>query len=51
MTKQEVIKQLNNLIYNEKILVGCSTIKHQHNNNIEALEIAKKIIEESDINK
>lgn len=51
MTKQEIIKQLDKLIYNEKFLVGCSATEHQHNKNIEALEIAKKIIEESDINK
>ena len=51
MTKQEIIKQLDKLLYNEKFLVGCSTIQHQHNKNIEALEIAKKILEESDMNK
>lgn len=51
MTKQEIIKQLDKLLYNEKFLAGCSTIEHQHNKNIEVLEIAKKIVEESDINK
>lgn len=47
MTKQEIIKQLDKLLYNEKFLVGCSAIEYRHNKDIEALEIAKKIVEES----
>ena len=46
MTPQEVIKQLNMLIFNEKVLIGCSTMGElQHSNNIEALEIAKQAVE------
>lgn len=46
MNTQEVIKQLNRLIYNEQYLKDCSTMGElQHMQNIEALEIAKKAVE------
>ena len=51
MTIQETIKQLDILIFRERYLLGCLSDEHQSSKMIEALEIAKKIIEESDINK
>lgn len=46
MTPQEVIKQLDMLICNEKVLIGCSSMGElQHSQNIEALEIAKQAVE------
>ena len=47
MTIQETIKQLDILIFRERYLLGCSSDEHQSSKMIEALENAKKIIEES----
>ena len=50
MNTQEVIKQLDLLICNEKVLIGCSTMGElQHSQNIEALEVAKRVVEESEV--
>ena len=46
MTIQETIKQLNILLSRERYLLGCSSDEHQHSQMIEALEVAKRAVEE-----
>lgn len=49
MTIQKTIKQLNILLSRERYLLGCSSDKHQRSQMIEALEVAKKAVEESEV--
>lgn len=52
MNPQEVTKQLDMLICNEKVLIGCSTMGElQHSQNIEALEFAKEAVEKQILKK
>ncbi len=49
MMIKEVIKQLNILLSRERYLLGCSSDKHQRSQTIEALEVAKRAVEESEV--
>ena len=49
MTPQETIKQLNILLSRERYLLGCSSDEQQRSQMIEALEVAKRVVEESEV--
>ena len=49
MTIQETIKQLNILLSRERYLLGCSSDEHRRSQMIEALEVDKKAVEESEV--